>query len=90
MYLMCKNNVELEIPSYFNKGNINNCLIYFSLSYGVANGYEKRFEINIFSWNRKFYFGKDTHNGHGRFSFDCRLFSFFFDYNDKKSIIFKY
>ena len=83
-----KHNFEVSCPEWFNKGNVNNSLFHIGLSYGHANGYERRFEFNFFhlsKWN--FYSEKFIHNGHARYAFSCGLFSFFFDWTNKKSIV---
>lgn len=82
-------NFELECPAWFNKGNSNNVLFHIGFSYGTANGYDKRFDFNFIHLCRwHFYSEKSVHNGHARYAFGCGLISFFFDWTDKKSIVF--
>ena len=73
-------------PDWFGWRNVNSCLMSFILAKGRCNGYSREFSFELFC---PFRWGmyKSVHNGHGRFVFSVGLFSFGFDFNDKKSII---
>ena len=79
--------MELLFWDWYNWANPNNALIHFMFTYGCSNGYTNEFVFNIlcpWDWG----FGKSVHNGHVRRYFACGLFSLYFDYLDKKSIMF--
>ncbi len=78
---------RLTLPSYSNKGNCNNCLIYIEFPYGTANGYSKWFVFTLIDLNGFCWPYVDKYNGHSRFYFGCGLFTISFDWLDKKSII---
>ena len=78
--------LEFILWDWFQWGNSNNALIHFFFTYGHSNGYTNEFTLNILCpWN--WGWGKSVHNGHNRIHFACGLFSVYFDYLDKKSII---
>lgn len=87
VFRVANERIEVECPALFGWGNCNTCLLSFEFTYGTANGYEKRFAFTFlspFGFHLPFV---DKFNGHARFSFGCGLFTIFFDWLDKKSIL---
>lgn len=82
-----KKRVEVECLALLGWKNHNTCLFRIEFPYGVANGYEKRFSLALINPLGFHLLFVDKYNGHARFSFGCGLFTIFFDWLDKKSIL---
>lgn len=88
MYLICNRKIELNVFDWHRNENQNNCFISFRMEYGTANGYTKLFNLT-FLHPRGFWKPEITkHNGHARFAIGLGIFTLFFDWLDKESIIF--